>query len=112
MLLAPLVAVEDGLGELNYLGVVVVEAGDVEAGDAVGDHIPETNMGTVVSVHFGVGPNAGVEGGDFLLSHVQLQVVVGVSHRALPLLLALVEPLLVFAAEVFGELLFAANLRQ
>ena len=37
MLLAPLVAVEDGLGELNHLGVVVVEAGDVEAGDAMGN---------------------------------------------------------------------------
>ena len=46
--------------------------------------------------------------------HVELQVVVGVFHSALPFVFPLVEPLLVFADEdVFGEEeFFAGDLRQ
>ena len=46
--------------------------------------------------------------------HVELQVVVGVFHSALPFVFPLIEPLLVFAdKDVFGEEeFFAANLRQ
>ena len=69
MLLAPLVAVEDGLGHANAL-LILGGMERVKTGDAVDDGVGEANDRTVVALDFGIGPNTGVEGGDFLLSHV------------------------------------------
>ena len=69
MLLAPLVAVEDGLGHANAL-LILGGMERVKTGDAVEDGVGEANERTVVVLDFGIGPNTGVEGGEFLLSHV------------------------------------------